>query len=52
MQTSVIADSDHAWLERGGSNLEPRPYLEPAVGRARHDVIGAVGRRFIVEVNT
>jgi hypothetical protein len=52
IQTSVIADSDHAWIERGGSNLEPRPYLEPAVERARHDVGGALGRRFIAEVNT
>lgn len=52
VRTSVIADSDHAWLERGGSNVEPRPYLEPAVGRARHDVIAAIGRRFIAEVNT
>lgn len=52
VRTSVIADSDHAWIERGGSKMEPRPYMEPAVERARHDVIAAIGRRFIAEVNT
>jgi hypothetical protein len=52
VRTSVIADGDHAWLERGGSNVEPRPYMEPAVERARHDVVSALGKRFIAEVNT
>lgn len=52
VRTSVIADSDHAWIERGGQNMEPRPYMEPAVERARKDVVSALGRRFIAEVNT
>jgi len=51
IRTSVIADSDHAWIERGGSNMEPRPYMEPAVERARHDVVEALGKRFVAEVN-
>ena len=51
VRASVIADSDHAWIERGGSNMEPRPYMEPAVERARHDVVSALGRRFVAEVN-
>lgn len=52
IRISVIADSDHAWIERGGSKMEPRPYIEPAVERARNDVVGALGRRFVAEVNS
>lgn len=51
IRSSVIADSDHAWIERGGSNMEPRPYMEPAVERARNDVVTALGKRFVAEVN-
>jgi len=51
IRASVIADSDHAWIERGGANMEPRPYMEPAVERARHDVVEALGKRFVAEVN-
>ena len=51
IRSSVIADSDHAWLERGGSNVEPRPYMEPAVERARRDIVAELGKRFVAEVN-
>lgn len=50
VQTAVIADSDHAWIERGGSKMEPRPYLEPAVERQRGDVVEALHKRFKSEV--
>lgn len=50
IRTSVIADSDHAWIERGGSKMEPRPYMEPAMERARSDVTEALGRRYTAEV--
>lgn len=46
VKSSVIADSDHAWIERGGSKMEPRPYMEPAVERERRDVIDALHKRF------
>lgn len=46
IQTSVISDSDHAWIERGGSKMEPRPYLEPATERARPDVRSSLVERF------
>ncbi len=46
VKTSVIADSDHAWIERGGANLEPRPYLEPATEGRRHDIMRALAGRF------
>lgn len=39
IKTSVIADSDHAWIERGGANMAPRPYLAPAVDRQRGSTI-------------
>lgn len=51
IQTSVIADSDHAWIELGGSKMEPRPYMQPAVERGRSDITEALGGRFIREVN-
>jgi hypothetical protein len=38
LQTAVIADSDHAWIERGGSKMAPRPYMEPATELHRRDV--------------
>lgn len=44
IKTSVISASDHAWIERGGSNMAPRPYLAPAVDRQRGSTIrGLVG---------
>lgn len=44
IRTSVISDSDHAWIERGGANMAPRPYLGPAVGRQRGSTVrGLVG---------
>jgi len=51
IRTSVIADSDHAWIERGGANLAPRPYMEPATERARPNVVAALGKRYVDEVN-
>lgn len=48
IKTSVIAASDHAWIERGGANMAPRPYLGPAVDRQRgstiRGLVGAVNR--------
>jgi hypothetical protein len=46
VRSGVIADSDHAWLERGGSNVEPRPYIEPAVELHRSDILDALHGRF------
>lgn len=51
IRTAVISSSDHAWIERGGSNMEPRPYLEPATERGRRDIIEALGKRYVAEVN-
>jgi hypothetical protein len=51
IRASVSADSEHAWIEKGGANVEPRPYMEPAVERARHDVVAELGKRFVAEVN-
>jgi hypothetical protein len=45
-RTAVIADSDHAWIERGGSRMEPRPYLEPATEGRRADIVRALGGRY------
>lgn len=39
IKTSVISSSDHAWIERGGANIAPRPYLGPAVDRQRGSTI-------------
>lgn len=39
IRASVIADSDHAWIERGGANMEPRPYMAPAVERNRGSTV-------------
>lgn len=50
IRTSVIADSNHAWIERGGGNVEPRPYMEPATERQRGDIVEALGKRYTVEV--
>lgn len=50
IRTAAIASSDHAWIERGGSNLAPRPYLEPASQRQRPDIIAAIRKRFKTEV--
>lgn len=46
IRTAAIASSDHAWIERGGSNMEPRPYMEPAAERQRPDIIRAIHSRF------
>lgn len=46
IQTAVISASDHAWIERGGSRIEPRPYLEPATERARDDIRDSLIARF------
>lgn len=46
VRSGVIADSDHAWIERGGSNMEPRPYLEPATELHRTDILHALHGRF------
>jgi hypothetical protein len=46
VRSGVIADSDHAWIERGGSNVEPRPYLGPATEMHRADIIEALHGRF------
>jgi hypothetical protein len=45
-RTAVIADSDHAWIERGGSRMEPRPYLEPATEGRRGEIVRALGERY------
>ncbi len=39
VQTAVIADSDHAWIEIGGSKILPRPYMGPATQRNREGVL-------------
>lgn len=39
IRTSVIADSDHAWLEVGGANVAERPYLRPQVEQQRGSTI-------------
>lgn len=39
VQTAVIADSGHAWIELGGANMEERPYMRPAVARNRAEVV-------------
>jgi hypothetical protein len=46
VRSGVIADSDHAWIERGGSKMEPRPYMEPATERHRADLFQALVGRF------
>jgi hypothetical protein len=46
VRSGVIADSDHAWIERGGSNMEPRPYIEPSVELHRSDILHALHERF------
>lgn len=38
LQTAAIADSDHAWIELGGSKMAPRPYMAPATELHRRDV--------------
>jgi hypothetical protein len=44
IRTSVIADSDHAWLELGGANVAERPYLGPEMRRQHGSTIrGLVG---------
>lgn len=50
IRTAVIADSDHAWIERGGSKVEPRPYMEPATERARPGVRDALVAGFRKQV--
>lgn len=50
VRTAAIADSDHAWIERGGSNIEPRPYMEPAAERQRRDIVSALHGRYKREV--
>lgn len=42
---SAIADSDHAWIERGGSKMEPRPYMEPAAVRLHDTIIRSIAQR-------
>lgn len=50
IRTAAIADSDHAWIERGGANMEPRPYMEPAAERHRDSTVAALHHRFQREV--
>lgn len=46
IQTTVIADSDHAWyMERGTSKIEPRPFLAPATQRKRPSVIETIAQK-------
>lgn len=52
IRTAAIADSDHAWIERGGANMFPRPYMEPAAERHRDSTVAALRRRFGREVLT
>ena len=47
IQTSVIADSDHAlYLELGTSRMAERPFLRPAVAQNRPDMIRRLSEAF------
>ena len=47
VQTSVVADSDHAlYMEKGTSHVIERPFLSPATRRAHPGVIEALAKRF------
>jgi hypothetical protein len=46
VRTGVEATSDHAWIERGGANMEARPYLVPATERHRSEILRALSGRF------
>ena len=46
IQTAVIADSEHAWIELGSSKMLPRPYMAPAMIRGRAFVLQRVAAAF------
>jgi len=52
VKTSAIADAPYAaYVERGTSKAEPRPYMELATGSNHPGVINALGRRFTETVS-
>jgi hypothetical protein len=46
IQTAVIADSDHAWIELGNSRILPRPYMVPAMMRGHAFVLARVAAAY------
>lgn len=47
VQTSVIADSDHAlYMELGTTHIEERPFMRPAVARGRDPLLRSLAAAF------